>query len=60
MLSFITNSLLILAIALTVNAGEVKKEENVWVLNKDNFQEVIQSNQFVLVEFCKCILVVKH
>ncbi|XP_074593016.1 protein disulfide isomerase isoform X1 [Brevipalpus obovatus] len=31
--------------------GDVKKEENVWVLNKDNFEDVIKENQFVLVEF---------
>lgn len=47
--------LLIVQSYLLVNGADVKKEENVWVLNKDNFEDVIKSNQFVLVEFCEYI-----
>ena len=39
-------------------AGELKTEEGVLVLNKDNFQNVIDDNEFVLVEFCKYIFFV--
>lgn len=32
---------------------EIKLEENVLVLTKENFPSVIADNDFVLVEFCK-------
>jgi len=32
---------------------EVKREENVLVLTKENFESVISENKFILVEFCK-------
>ena len=45
--------LLALAGLLLVRAAEVEEEENVLVLNGKNFQEVVDSNEFLLVEFCK-------
>lgn len=33
---------------------DVPTEENVLVLSKGNFDSVIKSNNYVLVEFCKC------
>lgn len=33
---------------------DVPTEENVLVLSKANFDSVITSNNYVLVEFCKC------
>lgn len=33
--------------------AEPKIEDNVYVLNKDNFEETISKNKFVLVKFCK-------
>ena len=44
--------LLFVAIALIgYSAAEVEKEGGVWVLGKDNFDETINSNSYVLVEF---------
>jgi len=37
--------------AAVMGAAEVKKEEGVAVLNVENFQEVLDANEFVLVEF---------
>ena len=34
-------------------AEELVREENVAVLNAKNFDEVIKSHQYVLVEFCE-------
>lgn len=33
-------------------ADEIKKESNVLVLTKDNFEDAVK-NKYVLVEFCK-------
>ena len=35
------------------SAPEVKEEEDVMILTKENFEHVITSNQHVLIEFCK-------
>ena len=40
----------LLAIA---KAGEITEEEGVLVLTKDNFQQAITDNTYILVEFCK-------
>lgn len=34
-------------------ASDIKTEENVLVLNKENFDTALNSNEYVLVEFCK-------
>lgn len=39
-----------------VHAAEVEEEEDVLVLNQENFKQVIDENNFVLVEFCECYL----
>ena len=44
--------LMFVAIALIgFSTAEVEKEGGVWVLGNDNFDETINSNTFVLVEF---------
>lgn len=45
--------LLVAGLALVAADDEVKTEDSVLVLTKDNFQKVIEDNEFVLVEFCK-------
>lgn len=49
---------LVLVLALTglalVHAAEVQEEEDVLVLTEANFQQVIDENNYILVEFCKC------
>jgi len=50
----------LLVIALfcgTSLAEEVKREENVLVLNKNNFDETVNNNNYVLVEFCKYLFI---
>lgn len=39
--------------AVVLAEEEVKTEDGVLVLTKDNFDSVISNNEFVLVEFCK-------
>jgi len=41
----------LLWLAATLTASEITKEEGVLVLTEDNFQEAIDANEFVLVEF---------
>ena len=36
---------------VVAEVDEDGKEDGVWVLNKDNFDQTIASNDFVLVEF---------
>ena len=38
---------------LSDEAPEIKIEENVLVLTEKNFEHAVNSNEFVLVEFCK-------
>ena len=38
---------------LLVRAAEVEVEENVLVVTQDNFQQIVDENEFVLMEFCK-------
>lgn len=43
--------LLVAGLALVAADDDVKTEDSVLVLTKDNFQKVVESNEFVLVEF---------
>lgn len=45
--------LLALAGLLAVQAAEVEVEEGVLVVTNENFKQVVEENEFVLVEFCK-------
>ena len=56
--------LLVITFAVGISfAEDIKREENVLVLNKNNFEEAI-ANEFVLVEFCTynhfCPFVYRH
>merc|ERR1711878_172222 len=44
-------NLLLLAMVGTLALAEIKKEEGVLVLTNDNFQEAVDGNEFILVEF---------
>ena len=44
--------LVLLALSACVFA-EVKEEDNVLILTNDNFDEVIEGTDYILVEFCK-------
>ena len=50
---------LCLSLLAIARAGEITEEEGVLVLTKDNFQQAITDNTFVLVEFCKLNAIIK-
>ena len=37
----------------SVPSAEIEGEENVLVLTKENFQEALEENQYMMVEFCE-------
>lgn len=52
--------LLVISLIVGISCAEdIKREENVLVLNKNNFEEAI-ANEFVLVEFCTYYRFLRH
>ena len=47
----ITKLIVVVLFVVQALAAEVDKEEGVWVLTKNNFEETISANNYVLVEF---------
>lgn len=52
MIAFKASCLFVFLAVLSVNA-EIKTEDDVLVLTKDNFKDAIGTNEFILVEFCE-------
>lgn len=50
----------ILALVGCALGDEVPTEENVLVLSKANFESVLSSNDFILVEFCKFPTIISY
>lgn len=48
-------SVAVVVVSLVLAASEVTEEDDVLVLNKKNFDDVIKNNKFVLVEFCELV-----
>lgn len=48
-------SVALVVVSLVLAASEVTEEDDVLVLNKKNFDDVIKNNKFVLVEFCELV-----
>ena len=46
-------AILLLALFGLTLAAEIETEENVLVLTNDNFQQALDDNQYLLVEFCE-------
>ena len=46
-------TVLLLALCGLALAAEIETEENVLVLTSENFQQALEENQYLLVEFCK-------
>jgi hypothetical protein len=42
---------------LAVRAAEIEEEGNVLIANTENFKEIVEGNDHVLVEFCKLFVV---
>lgn len=55
MIAFKASCFLVFLAIICVN-GEIKIEDDVLVLTKDNFKDALASNEFILVEFCKYLL----
>lgn len=49
------SAVLLLALAglFAVHAAEIEEEGGVLIVTSDNFQQVVEENEFVLMEFCK-------
>ena len=52
--------LFVAALAALSGAVEIEEDEGVLVLTNENFQQAIDENEFILVEFCESCLHSSH
>ena len=51
-------SLVFLVFGILSVKAEIETDENVLVLTDENFDEALKDNKFILVEFCKSLILI--
>ena len=53
-------SLVFLVFGILSVKAEIETDENVLVLTDENFDEALKDNKFILVEFCKSLILINY